>query len=204
MSDIKSVIFNMYGTLFYLAKESKPYYRLFLELGLQEPEEFKRARRIALTQNFENLTDLVKEIKPDALINISSYEQEIKREIASAQMYPETISVLERLKQRGIKIGSISNLATPYKQTFFDLGLAKYFDDVSFSFDVGLKKPEKEIYTLMLERLGVEPSLALMTGDKKIADVCGPRCAGINAVHLDRKNRSAKSIWTLDGVFSYL
>ncbi len=64
MTNFQAVIFDLYGTLLYLSKETKPYARLFADLGLQRPEELKDARHIALTENFDRLTDLVGRIKP--------------------------------------------------------------------------------------------------------------------------------------------
>ncbi len=204
MSDTQAVIFDLYGTLLYLARETKPYARLFADLGLQRPEELKVARHIALTENFDYLTALVQRIKPNgefSSIDFVSYQQEVEEERASATAYPETRDVLEKLGDRKLKLGLISNLASPYCKPFFDLGLDIYFDEVLFSCDVGLTKPDSRIYQLMTDKLNVKPEQAFMAGDKVHADVDGPKAIGMRAVHLDRSKSLSNSISTLDGVF---
>ena len=202
MKDIQAVVFDLYGTLIYLANETKPYARLFVNMGLQTPEELKQARTIALTEDFSNLSNLVKRIKPDSKVDLIPYEREIEEEVASAETYPETRSVLDDLRKRNIKLGLVSNLASPYKKPFFVLRLDQYFDEVIFSCDIGLRKPETKIYQKIIEMLKINPAQTLMTGDKVSADVDGPKSIGMNAVHLDRTNTSSNSISTLDKIFS--
>jgi HAD superfamily hydrolase (TIGR01549 family) len=206
MANIQAVVFDLYGTLIYLANETKPHVRLFSELGLQK-DEFRFARRIALTENFDDFSGFLNRLKPEGLekkIDISSYEIEIEKERASATLYPETKNVLAGLKEKNLKIGLISNLGSLYKKPFFDLQLDEYFDEILFSCDVGLRKPDPKIYQRMIEKLKIEPNRAIMTGDKIHADVDGPKSIGMNAVHLNRKNISSESIFTLEGIFQYL
>ena len=86
--EIKAVIFDLYGTLIY-NKDTNPYARLFFELGLS-PEEMKQARRIALTEDFTDLSGLVTRIKPGATMSLQSYEEEVAAGISSARTFPET------------------------------------------------------------------------------------------------------------------
>ena len=103
-----------------------------------------------------------------------------------------------------MKLGLISNLASPYRKPFFDLGLDIYFDEVLFSCDVGLTKPDPKIYQTMIDKLNINPEQALMTGDKVHADVDGPKAIGMRAIHLDRFKKSSNSISTLDRVLNLL
>lgn len=202
-SKTKAVVFDLYGTLLYLTNETKPYVRLFLDLGLQTPEEFRKARRIAMTEDFNNLNSLAGRISPKSDID-KTYQKDVEKEIASAKLYRESKTVLEELKRRNLKLGLISNLASPYKEPFFDLGLDLYFDKVIFSCEVGLRKPDLRIYNLMIKSMGINPEKILMVGDKVHADVEGSRLAGMNAVHLNRNKESEKSIRTLEGIFQHL
>ena len=204
MADIKSVVFDLYGTLIYLADETKPYAKLFTDIGLKTLEEFRQVRRIALTEDFDNLADFVNKIKPNSQIDINIYQQELEKELKSASLYPETKGVLEKLRKQNIRLGLISNLASHYKRPFFDLGLNEYFDEILFSCDAGLRKPDSRIYQKIIERFRINPAQVLMIGDKVHADVDGPNSLGMNAVHLDRTKNSLNSISLLEGVFQYL
>ncbi len=200
----QAVIFDLYGTLIYLTAETKPYHKLFLELGLTI-EEIREARIIALTEDFKDLSGFVNRIKPETRIALQQYEEEVAKEVASAKTYPETIKVLERLKERNMKLGLISNLASPYKKPFYDLGLHLYFDNILFSCAAGLKKPDLRIYQKILEEMVIEPFQALMIGDKEHCDVDPPKAIGMNAILLDRNNQSPSptKICTLEGIFPY-
>ena len=203
-TNILAVVFDLYGTLIYLADETRPYIRLFKDIGLQTSEGFKQASKIALTEDFDNLEDLVKKIKPDMQINLKPYQQELEKEIASAKLYPESREVLEELRKKNIKLGLISNLASSYKEPFFEFGLNEYFDEVLFSCDVGLRKTNPKIYQKMIKNLNINPAQVLMTGDSVSADVDGPKSIGMDAIHLHRKRASLYNISTLEGVFQYI
>lgn len=202
MANIQAIIFDLYNTLIYPAYRTKPHAQLFADLGLQTPEEFKWARRIATTENFNCLTDLMERIKPGTQLDSVPYELEIEREIASVSLFPETKEALGELQKRNFRLGLISNLVTPYKKPFFDLGLERYFQEIVFSSDVGFRKPEPEIYQKMMERLNIIPAQALMIGDNLEADVEGPKSIGMKAVLLDRGNNSSGSISPSDSISS--
>jgi len=199
----KAVIFDLYGTLIYLADETSPYLKLFLDLGL-DGEKKAEAKKIAMTENFSSLAKLVNRIAPNSQINLHPHEEAIRKEAASAKLYPETKAVLGELRRRNIDIGLVSNVATPYKKAFFDLGLDDYFNHKLFSCDIGLQKPDPRIYKKIIQNMGINSSLALMIGDKLTCDVDTPKSIGMNAVYLDRINHSPNSISTLESLFSYL
>ena len=202
-NEIKAVIFDLYGTLIY-NKDTNPYLRLFFELGLSA-EEMKQARKIAMTEDFNDLSGLVKRIKPDAtVLNLPAYEEEVTAGVASTMLFPETKKVLEELQKRGLKLGLISNLASPYKKPFFNLELEKYFDLVLFSCEVGLYKPDLRIYQKMLSNLECEASHTLMIGDKKHCDVDPPKALGMQAMLIDRSSKQKPSLQSLEEIFQYL
>ena len=201
--EIKAVIFDLYGTLIY-NHDTNPYGRLFVQLGLS-PDEMRLAKRIAMTEDFTDLTELVSRIKPGAkIIDLTSYEQEVAAGISSARTFPETYEVLEALQKRDLQIGLISNLASPYKKSFFDLGLEKYFASTIFSCEVGLRKPDPKIYERAMQDLKLEPAQAFMVGDTLHSDVEGPISMGMKAILIDRSNKYTFSIQSLTGIFRYL
>jgi epoxide hydrolase-like predicted phosphatase len=64
--------------------------------------------------------------------------------------------------------------------------LAELFDTVVISAEVGLHKPQPEIYTLAAERLGVEPQACVFVDDLK------ENCEGAEAVGMTAiRHRSA-------------
>jgi putative hydrolase of the HAD superfamily len=68
-------------------------------------------------------------------------------------------------------------------------GLSQYVDALVASEDVGVSKPDPEIFRIALERLGVPADDAVMVGDSFPNDIEGARAAGIRAVWFNRDGR---------------
>jgi putative hydrolase of the HAD superfamily len=76
------------------------------------------------------------------------------------------LDYIRQLKQRGLKIGLLSNVASPWiRDTFLAPDEQKLFDDMLFSYEVGLIKPDPRIFHLACERLGVQPSETVLVDD---------------------------------------
>jgi HAD superfamily hydrolase (TIGR01549 family) len=160
-------------------------------------------REIVLANNFRTVAEMARAIGAQASPEIlAAVERGIAEELQSIEFYPETLRVLEWAKERGYKIGLISNLASPYKEPFFTRGLNKFFDTVIFSCDCGLAKPDRRIFELALFMLRVSPDEALMVGDSERADLFGPREIGMFSVLLDRKGgkKGAEKISSLEDI----
>ena len=62
------------------------------------------------------------------------------------------------------------------------LRLESFFEAVTFSSEVGVRKPHPRIYADALFKLGVEPRNALFVGDRVKEDIQGPKTLGMRAV----------------------
>ncbi|MBI4493300.1 MAG: HAD family hydrolase [Chloroflexi bacterium] len=107
------------------------------------------------------------------------------------QPYPGAAEVLALLKASGLKVGLISNTLFTgelHRRDLERFGLLPYFDDLVFSSECGRWKPSLQVFTLALERLGLEPQAAIFVGDRLVDDVGGAQAAGLKAVlrELDR------------------
>ncbi len=96
--------------------------------------------------------------------------------------------LLAALRGRGLSLGLICNTGrTPGKMlrlVLDRLGLAPHLSVLTFSDEVGLRKPHPEIFRRTLEGLGVAPSDAVHIGDDVTTDIAGARGIGMRAVHL--------------------
>ena len=79
----------------------------------------------------------------------------------------EMFALIERLKQRGYIVGFLSNTEESPRKYFYELGYDKIFDEIIFSCDEGIVKPDPAIYHLILERLNMKPEETLFIDDKK-------------------------------------
>lgn len=96
--------------------------------------------------------------------------------------------VLETLQRRGLRLALICNTGrTPAKMlrlVLERLGLAPHLGALSFSDEVGLRKPHPEIFHRTLAALGVLPAEAAHVGDDPATDVAGAHAVGMRAIHL--------------------
>jgi putative hydrolase of the HAD superfamily len=95
--------------------------------------------------------------------------------------------VLSTLESRGFRLAVICNTGrTPGKvlRIILDrLGMGKRLSVQTFSDEIGLRKPRREIFEKTLAELGVNPLEALHVGDTLAADVEGAQSIGMRAVH---------------------
>jgi len=93
-----------------------------------------------------------------------------------------TLNTLEKLKQSGKLIGLISNADVNEVVGWEDSPLKKYFDSIVFSCRVGYVKPEREIYEIALEELGVMAEDVLYVGDGGSDELLGAKKSGMKTV----------------------
>ena len=99
-------------------------------------------------------------------------------------VYPDTVAVLESLHRRGVKTAVVSNIAFDLRPAFAAVGADAFVDEFVLSFEVGVVKPNAEIFHTALRRLGVDPDEALMVGDSEEADG-GARAIGCRFALVD-------------------
>lgn len=98
--------------------------------------------------------------------------------------------ILQRVKESGCKIGLISNTGrTPgyiLRMVLDLMGILPFFDVLTFSDEVRVRKPNPQIFLHHLQELQVRPTMALHIGDDLRCDVGGAKSVGMRAIHLDR------------------
>ncbi len=95
--------------------------------------------------------------------------------------------LLERLQSHGIRLAVITNnLVSEQIPKLKQLNLTDYFDVVSISEEVGVAKPDPEIFRITLERLALTVDSVVMVGDSLMSDIGGALSLGIRCVWLNR------------------
>ncbi|MCU0527156.1 MAG: HAD family hydrolase [Elainella sp. Prado103] len=101
-------------------------------------------------------------------------------------IYPETFTMLEFWRQKGVKLGILSNFDTRIHPVLQALNLSNYFDSVTISTEVGAAKPNAEIFQAALAKHDCLPEQAWHIGDSLKEDYEGAKSSGIRAFWLDR------------------
>lgn len=105
------------------------------------------------------------------------------------RLYPETRPMLDALRDRGYRMGVISNFDARLFGLLEGLGIAGYFDPIVASSRTGAAKPDQAIFLHALSACGVGPERAVHVGDTYELDVLGARAAGMAAILIDRVGR---------------
>jgi len=97
----------------------------------------------------------------------------------TAVKYDFAIPVLKELKKMGLKTGLITNGESVLQRfKISTLELADLFDEIIISGETPYEKPQEEIFVMMAEKLGIEPSEMIYAGDHPLNDIEGSRNAG--------------------------
>jgi putative hydrolase of the HAD superfamily len=105
------------------------------------------------------------------------------------QLASTTHALLESLRDRGLRLGLVSNALDPPELLHRDLrqlGVAERLDVAVFSSEVGWRKPHPAIFERALGALEVAAENALFVGDTLATDIAGAAALGM---------RTCQAVW---------
>ena len=210
---IRAIVFDLGGTLLDFNPHHRPWLeweRTGLENALAflssrgyalSPEAFVGTFAGALPERWEQATqglgnlrlgDMLLEacLASDAAPTAEEIEAAVAHYIAPLDervvAYDDTLDTLRALRERGLKVGLVSNTMWPSEYHLRELdryGLRPYLHHVVFSSDVGLWKPQPGIYRLSLDALGIPAEEAAFVGDMPEHDIVGAQGVGMRAIY---------------------
>ena len=137
----------------------------------------------------KNEKEIIEKITSIMLFEISDMQKvrllkarENRMKAALNNVSKDILEVLKELKAKDVKLGLISNADVIDCKYWQQSPLAQFFDDVIFSCDVGILKPDREIYKLAMARLYVEPKECMFVGDGGSSELEGARAVGMKTV----------------------
>ncbi len=114
-----------------------------------------------------------------------------------AEVFPEQIETVKKLREMGIKNAIVTNAAperlVSQRRKVEVLQLAGLFDAIVYSGEFGAAKPDRRIYDHTAALLGVKNEECVFVGDDPDSDIAGALGADMEAVWLDK--------WEYDGSF---
>ena len=187
----RAVIFDLWQTLVpWDVEESERFHRELAETVGVEPDRFWDAWLSAqhlpdrntgpMADHFRALFGELG-VEPDLDQVLTMRRERTKRTLVPR---PEALPTLEELRRRGHLLGMISVCTEEVPQVWDETPLGREFDAAVFSCEVGVSKPDRRIYEIACERLGVEASECLFVGDGANDELPGAERAGMTAVQL--------------------
>lgn len=92
---------------------------------------------------------------------------------------PDAVATLEAIKARGLALGLVSNCSAEVPDIWPETAFAPLIDIPVFSCTVGIKKPDKRIYRMACEGLGVAPGECVYVGDGFDQELRGAKAVGM-------------------------
>jgi putative hydrolase of the HAD superfamily len=211
----QAVVFDLGGTLVQWAdweggaaiKWGLAYDALAGDSGVTAPrEEFVAAMRAAETAHWERVdrdhwsgppTSVVSEgfrrlgIAPSERPLLAALDGYARAVAGWCTVFPDTRDTLVTLRERGYRLGLLSNTWWAAEWHNADLaahGLADLLDELVYTSDLECSKPHPSVFREIASRLGVIPEDCVMIGDRQVDDVSGAMAVGMRAVW--RRNES--------------
>ena len=142
----------------------------FLNLFRERPEAREELRRVETGQISEDEFSA----RIGSMLGVVETDGLIDRLFARMEPDGEMVAAVRRAKAAGVRTGLISNSLGEgrYDRSSFP----ELFDGVVISGEVGMHKPQPEIYRLGAERVGLDPEACVFVDDLR------ENCAGAEAV----------------------
>ena len=201
MLEIKGIIFDLGGVIAPYGMLKREAEFISNKFGMPKEDAIK-----AIKDSNYNLPELGRENsfafwqRVYAQLKIKASDEDIR---ASLQSWADRVAIIsgpmlalvDELR-KSYKIGLLSNTSVEYTSAVKDQSFWAHFDDVVFSYKVGLRKPDPEIYRLAAERLGF-PSEQLVFVDDMPVNVEGAREVGMQGIvfeNIDQLKEALKEL----------
>lgn len=179
---IKNVIFDLGGVV--LGRDLR---RLgdvlntfaFISADESFPEFWSEFDRGTYTR--EEVTQLLSE---EYNLSYEDASQQVQQLLDLLQPIPETVAVIEELKERGIRCYILSNMSKEFYAELLKFPVFEHFDGAVVSYQERVNKPDRRIYEIILSRYGLEPSETVFADDK-IANTEAAAALGLHTVTFD-------------------
>jgi HAD superfamily hydrolase (TIGR01509 family) len=110
---------------------------------------------------------------------------ELTVDAASWEAFDDALPTLRAVRERGLRIGILSDTGFDLRPALAQLGLADYLDAVVMSYETGVCKPALKAFLAASDQLGADPERTLMVGDNPLTD-SGAVAAGMCVLLLPR------------------
>jgi putative hydrolase of the HAD superfamily len=101
-------------------------------------------------------------------------------------LFPGAVDLLRALRDRGMKLGIVTNgLAETHREKIALLQISDFFDAIFLADEVGMVKPDPLLFAHACRTLGGAPAHGAMVGDRYDRDIRGAFDAGLYTIWLN-------------------
>ena len=199
MMGIRAVIFDLGGVLV-RTEDHQPRSRLAEELNLSYAELDKRvfANESSRQATVGRVTEQEhwKTVQQEVGMTDEQFSNFVERFFAGDRLDHELVDTIRKLRPR-YRTALLSNAWDNLRAMLEgEWRIADAFDEVFISAEMGIAKPDSEIYLRVLERLELQPPQAVFVDDF-IENVEAARQAGLHAIHFRTQSQALAELFEL-------
>jgi putative hydrolase of the HAD superfamily len=162
------------------------YFQTMQEQQRTSPEAHPEFDAVAIWRSIidRHATDFTRALPASKLEQLPLFLAEMSRGIARRRLrlYPHVREVLDVLRDR-YPLALVTDAQSAYARgELHKVGLLDYFDPIVVSGDHGFRKPDRRLFQLALDGMGVAAENALYVGNDMHRDIYGAREAGMTTV----------------------
>ena len=101
-------------------------------------------------------------------------------------VYPDVVPALINWRRMGIELGILSNFDSRIYSVLQSLDLREFFGSITICTQVGVAKPDPEIFAIALAKHNCSPKAAWHIGDDIKHDYQGAKSAGVRGIWINR------------------
>lgn len=191
LTQIRAVLFDAGDILYYRPKLGNKFGDFLTELGFDPKKDHTEEKEVLAQQAFRGFIDQdTYHIAYLRMLGINDPDQIqcgkriLEEENLDVVFFEGVRDTLITLKQRGYLLGIITDTANTVcaKLSWFERGgFGHVWDSIISSKEVGIQKPEPEIYNAALRQLGLQAGQAVFVGHR-ISELNGARAVGIKTI----------------------
>jgi putative hydrolase of the HAD superfamily len=165
------------------------YFRALKEQQRASPEKYPEFDAVGIWRTIidAHRTDFTRALPPAKLEQMPLFLAEMSRGISRRRLglYPHVREVLEVARER-YPLALVTDAQSAYARgELHRVGLLGYFDPIVISGDHGFRKPDRRLFQIALDRIGVPAHDAVHVGNDMHRDIFGARQAGLTTVMFD-------------------
>ena len=162
------------------------YFEHMKEQQRASPEEHPEFDAVGIWRSIlqAHLTEFTRALPAEKLEQMPLFLAEMYRGISRCRLrlYPHVREVLDVLRER-YPLAVVTDAQSAYARAeLHKVGLLDYFDPIVVSGDHGYRKPDRRLFQLALDGMGVAPEHALYVGNDMHRDIFGAQEAGMTTV----------------------
>ena len=165
------------------------YFEHLKEQQRASPEEHPEFDAVGIWRDIlqAHLTEFTRTLPAGKLEQLPLFLAEMYRGISRCRLrlYPHVREVLDVLRQR-YPLAVVTDAQSAYARAeLHKVGLLDYFDPIVISGDHGYRKPDRRLFQLALDGMGVAAEHAVYVGNDMHRDIFGAREAGMTTVMVE-------------------